>query len=37
VTPPPEAQGNKSFSRVGAYGWWFIKALDIETLAYADR
>jgi hypothetical protein len=26
-----EAKGNKSFSRVGAYGWWFIKALDVET------
>ena len=32
VTTPLEAQGNKSFSRVGAYGWWFIKNLDIETL-----
>src|SRR6202008_5051059 len=29
---PVEAQGNRSFSRVGAYGWWFIKDLDIETL-----
>ena len=29
---PVEAQGNRSFSRVGAYGWWFIKNLDIETL-----
>ena len=29
---PVEAQGNKSFSRIGAYGWWFIKDLDIETL-----
>lgn len=26
-----EAKGNKSFSRIGAYGWWFIKDLDIET------
>lgn len=26
-----EAKGNRSFSRVGAFGWWFIKALDIET------
>ena len=32
VTTPIEAKGNKSFSRVGAYGWWFLKALDIETL-----
>jgi hypothetical protein len=32
VTTPLEAQGNKSFSRVGAYGWWFFKNLDIETL-----
>jgi hypothetical protein len=23
--------GNRSFSRVGAYGWWFIKDLDVET------
>lgn len=29
---PVEGKGNRSFSRVGAYGWWFIKALDIETL-----
>jgi hypothetical protein len=29
---PVEAKGNRSFSRVGAYGWWFIKDLDIETL-----
>jgi hypothetical protein len=29
---PVEGQGNKSFSRVGAYGWWFLKDLDIETL-----
>jgi hypothetical protein len=28
---PVEAKGNKSFSRVGAYGWWFIKDLDVET------
>jgi hypothetical protein len=27
-----EAKGNKSFSRVGAYGWWFLKDFDIETL-----
>ena len=26
-----EAKGNKSFSRVGAFGWWFIKNLDVET------
>jgi hypothetical protein len=26
-----EAKGNKSFSRVGAYGWWFIKDFDLET------
>jgi hypothetical protein len=26
-----EAKGNKSFSRIGAFGWWFIKDLDIET------
>lgn len=26
-----EAKGNRSFSRVGAFGWWFIKDLDIET------
>src|SRR5467141_1741474 len=26
-----QARGNKSFSRVGAYGWWFFKDLDIET------
>ena len=32
TTTPLEAKGNKSFSRVGAYGWWFLKALDIETL-----
>ena len=31
TTTPLEAQGNKSFSRVGAYGWWFIKNLDVET------
>jgi hypothetical protein len=29
---PIQAKGNRSFSRVGAYGWWFLKALDIETL-----
>lgn len=29
---PVQAKGNRSFSRVGAYGWWFIKQLDIETL-----
>ena len=28
---PVQAKGNKSFSRVGAYGWWFIKDLDVET------
>jgi hypothetical protein len=27
-----QAKGNKSFSRVGAYGWWFLKDFDIETL-----
>ena len=27
-----EARGNKSFSRVGAYGWWFLKDFDVETL-----
>jgi hypothetical protein len=32
VTTPLQAQGAKSFSRVGAYGWWFFKDLDIETL-----
>ena len=26
-----EAKGNRSFSRVGAYGWWFIKDFDVET------
>jgi hypothetical protein len=31
VTTPIEAKGNKSFSRIGAYGWWFIKDLDVET------
>jgi hypothetical protein len=31
VTTPLEAKGNKSFSRVGAYGWWFFKDLDVET------
>src|SRR5690349_16026237 len=30
VTTPLEAQGSKSFSRIGAYGWWFFKDLDIE-------
>jgi hypothetical protein len=29
---PVEAKGNRSFSRIGAYGWWFLKDLDIETL-----
>jgi hypothetical protein len=29
---PVEAKGNRSFSRVGAYGWWYLKDLDIETL-----
>jgi hypothetical protein len=28
---PVKAQGNRSFSRIGAYGWWFIKDLDVET------
>lgn len=28
---PIQAKGNRSFSRVGAYGWWYIKDLDIET------
>jgi hypothetical protein len=28
---PVEAKGNRSFSRVGAYGWWFIKDFDVET------
>jgi hypothetical protein len=28
---PVEARGNKSFSRIGAFGWWFIKDLDVET------
>lgn len=31
VTTNLQAKGNKSFSRVGAFGWWFIKDLDIET------
>jgi hypothetical protein len=31
VTTALEAQGNKSFSRIGAYGWWFIKDFDLET------
>ena len=26
-----EAKGNRSFSRVGAFGWWFIKDFDVET------
>ena len=29
---PVQAKGNRSFSRVGAYGWWFLKQFDIETL-----
>ena len=28
---PVQAKGNRSFSRIGAYGWWFIKDLDVET------
>ena len=28
---PVEAKGSKSFSRVGAFGWWFIKNFDVET------
>jgi hypothetical protein len=28
---PVQAKGNRSFSRIGAYGWWFIKDFDIET------
>lgn len=28
---PIQAKGNKSFSRVGAFGWWFIKDFDVET------
>ena len=32
VSTPVQAKGNRSFSRVGAYGWWFLKQLDIETL-----
>jgi hypothetical protein len=28
---PIQAKGNKSFSRVGVYGWWFIKDFDVET------
>ena len=27
----PFAKGNRSFSRVGAFGWWFIKDFDVET------
>jgi hypothetical protein len=30
-TVPVQAKGNRSFSRVGAYGWWFIKDFDVET------
>ncbi|HMK22167.1 MAG TPA: hypothetical protein VK466_07510 [Terriglobales bacterium] len=26
-----QAKGNRSFSRIGAFGWWFIKDLDVET------
>lgn len=26
-----EAKGSRSFSRIGAFGWWFIKNLDVET------
>jgi hypothetical protein len=29
---PVQGKGNRSFSRVGAYGWWFFQDLDIETL-----
>jgi len=28
---PVQAKGNRSFSRIGAYGWWFFKDLDVET------
>jgi len=28
---PVEAKGNRSFSRIGAFGWWFIKNFDVET------
>jgi hypothetical protein len=28
---PVQAKGNRSFTRVGAYGWWFIKDFDFET------
>lgn len=28
---PVQAKGNRSFSRVGAFGWWFFKDLDVET------
>ena len=31
VTTNIEAKGNRSFSRVGAFGWWFIKNFDVET------
>jgi hypothetical protein len=30
-TTPVQAKGNRSFSRIGAYGWWFIKDFDLET------
>jgi hypothetical protein len=28
---PVQAKGNRSFSRIGAFGWWFIKDFDVET------
>jgi hypothetical protein len=31
MTTPVQAAGAKSFSRVGAYAWWFIKNFDVET------
>jgi len=31
VTTPLQAKGNRSFYRAGAYRWWFIKDLDVET------
>jgi hypothetical protein len=31
VATPVQAAGAKSFSRVGAYAWWFIKNFDVET------
>ena len=31
MAAPVQAKGNRSFSRVGAYGWWFIKDFDVET------